>query len=247
LGVGAKPAEVAPGRIDDVAFAEPGRYLVGRAVLDTRTLAVRVLPIDAAFETDTERRPLVLSPDGRSLVRLGRVVDEARQLYVDALGVTDLDAGRTEVLRIDRRLQRYAAVDALDAAWVERHFSWTAGADGVERLVARGGPAPTAHHGRMDGDSWFAAPGDDRLRDALVDVLVAEVGARRLADPDVRERRVRIDGRVVSVIVRDGGRVTVAPVYEQPPIADAATVARVGLRLDVALATGRYDPLFLAH
>lgn len=127
-----------PGTVDRTTFAAPGLYLVQDALLDTRTLTVRRLPAEAGSYPVTSVPALAVAPDGRSFVRYTERTTGARsQLTVYAMG-----GDGHYSLPVDTVRMPFRDLDALDAAWLARHFAWRRGPDGVDRLVARAAPAP---------------------------------------------------------------------------------------------------------
>jgi hypothetical protein len=193
---------VRKGAVDRATLATPGQYVLGDAVLDTRTLAVRPLPQDSTVTTAYEAVPLAGSPDGRSVVRYGvREAAEPADAAGDAepstqpvLLVSDVAAGRAYAVPIDPARMRYPHPDALDPAWVAHHFAWERGADGVDRLVPRA--------------AVRAAPAS-RARQRGEPVVSRVSGARRAAGVrrgGGRDRRACDGGRAAAgPAVRRGG------------------------------------------
>ena len=92
-----------------------------------------------------------------------------------------------------------------DPAWLDHHFTWERGGDGVDRLVERKHFTPLPYHGalsELDGGSHYyrIEKAGHALREALIAFLVTEFKAERAAaDSDAYEVPVKIDGRVVNV------------------------------------------------
>jgi hypothetical protein len=245
----AAPRTARRGEVDRALLATPGAYLVGDAVLDTRTLTVRRLPQDSTVAVSGSVPPLALSPDGRSVVRYAeRPSDGEQPAARPVLLVADVAAGRTHAVPIDRARMRYADPRELDPAWVAHHFAWARGADGADRLTERAGFVPLPRRGRVVEDTpgvplYVLAPARPALADAVVELLAAELRGERLpplyagGDP-----RVRAEGQVVTVGYDERLRaVTVAPETYRDT---AGVVRRIARHADAALAAGRYDHLF---
>jgi len=88
----ARHAHVAPGTIDRTTFAEPGVYYFHDALVTTDPPAVRRFTTPSEVTLDVNARPLGLSPDGRTFVRLsysyafGVVGRMAMQAYLGTVG-----------------------------------------------------------------------------------------------------------------------------------------------------------------
>ncbi len=246
----AKRTALIPGRINRVTFAEHGIYLLGNSVFDTRTLAMHRFTPDSALTLVPAVPPLGLSPDGRSFVRFGYGQGDNGTASEDLprLGVTDVMSNQSYLLPIDPARMRYPTFDALDPAWVDHHFAWVRGGDGVDRLVERKHFTPLPYHGAVTtedgGDHYYRIEkAGSALRLALLDFLVAEFKAERMpADSSAYEIPVRIDGQTVNVAASsDFGYVAVSM---ERGSSDTTLVQRIAARFDSALATGQYDSIF---
>ena len=94
--------------------------------------------------------PLALSPDQRSIVRLGSENypgDEPLLIVFDFVG----DVSYT--LPIDRKAMRFVRSEDLDRAWVEHYFEWKADDSGHDRLARRTDVSPLPYHGTLKTDS----------------------------------------------------------------------------------------------
>jgi len=235
------------GRIDRSSYSHPGLYRIGSAVVDTRGLAVRHFSGDSTVYAIPAVPPLGLSPDERSFVTYTYLGDS--QPPKPMLLVTDAVANRTYTLPIDPARMRYAKFESLDPAWLNHHFEWTRGADGVDRLVERRHFVPLPYHGELSVESdgyrtYRLEKGSEALREALVDLLIRDFKAERQpADSGAYEVPVTIEGTKVNVAFSsEFGYVMLST--DRGSNADTTLVATLGQRVDAALATGKYDSLF---
>jgi hypothetical protein len=236
-------ADLVPGWIDRLTFATPGLYRIGFLVLDTRSLEVFKFEPPGQPSPVTSVPPLGLSPDERSLVWLALDGSEDKPL----LAVTDVRAGRTLTLPIDRARMRYNTFASLDPAWVAHHFTWRRGDDGVDTLVERASFTPLPHRGELTQgkpgayQSYTLRPGSELLRAAIIGLLVGELGGERLSDElNGYQQRVKIDGEILNVTVGESPSYVAVSTYKGDP----SVMSRLAARLDAALATGKYDALF---
>jgi len=247
------------GRPDRWLLAEPGLYVVGDALLDTRTLAVHPLPADTSLVVERSAPPLALSPDERAVARYAErpapIVDDGDLSTLHERGgagpqplllVADAATGRATTVPLDRARMRYPSPAELDPAWVAHHFAWTRDADGAARLVERAF-APLPHRGRVTEETrghpyYWIAPGTERLRAAVVALLVAEFDGTEL-EPSAGgyAHRVGVGDRVISISLDDDGTIGVALELGDD---DAGLVHRIAARFDAELATGRHDGAF---
>jgi hypothetical protein len=236
----------ARGWIDHQTFSRPGLYDLGNRILDTRDRAAYPLEDpEGIYPLDTPGL-IGLSPDEQSVVWLAHQGSEE----MPVLGVTDFRANASYRLPIDRRRMRYNHHADLDPGWVAHHFEWQRAA-GADRLAERKGFVPLAYRGDLtvgkagEYASYDLRPAGTPLRDTLVEILVREFAAERLDDePGSYQRKVRIDGKVLTVsAIASGssGFVSVGTEYRQ---ADPALMTRIATRVDALLATREYDSLF---
>lgn len=131
------------GWFDRVSLAREGVYLVGpAAVVDTRRLSVHRFEVPYEVTLIPSVPPLGLSPDERSLVRFA-YADGSEEAPI--LAVTDFVKGTSATVPIDRARTPFAGLEELGPAWLDRHFAWERGSDGIDRLSERPGlaaPAP---------------------------------------------------------------------------------------------------------
>jgi hypothetical protein len=232
------------GSVDGLTFATPGLFLVSGSVLDTRRIAVSTFAGNDDVSIAVSIPPLAVSPDERSFARFAYAEHSDRN---PVLVVTDVVADRNYVVRIDPARMRYPKLEALDPSWVAHHFTWQRGANGVDSLVERPDFVPLAYHGELtigkEYSTYRLEPAGERLRVALVDFLISELGAERLpADAGAYEYPVRVDGQVVNVSASpDFGYVAVTL---DRGATDTALLQTIAQRFDIALATGRYDAMF---
>ena len=76
---------------------------------------------------------------------------------------------------------------------------------------------------------------------ALVEAMVAELGAERLPDElNGYKKMLRLEGMALdATVIEDGPYVSISTNHGDP-----AAMARIADRLDALLATGRFDSLF---
>lgn len=231
------------GWIDRASFAEPGLYKFWDAIFDSRTR--RATPVTLPDDPFPLPSPgfITVSPDERSVVWLAHPGGEGQTV----LGVTDYVAKVSYTLPIDRSRMRYGTDDSLDPAWVAHHFAWERGAGGPDRLVERKGFTPLPYRVERSAGKpgeWQGLtlrPGGEALRAALVEAMVAELGAERLPDElDGYKKVLRLEGMELdATVIADGPYVSISTYHGDP-----AAMARIADRLDTLLATGRFDSLF---
>jgi hypothetical protein len=229
------------GRINRLAFATPGLYNVGGSVLDTRRLAVYTLEYPESFSIYPSTPPLGIAPDERSFVRIGSTYNgESRT----TLAVADFVGKKSYLVPIDEARMRFANPDALDPAWLMHHFTWEKGGDGVDSLVERRGFVPIPYHTRyVAGSGYWVELGREPLRDAIIDLLVAEFKGERVAvESYAYEYPVKIGSQTINVAYNDTGHyVSISLPYGAK---DTALLDAIAKRVDAVLATGKYDGMF---
>jgi hypothetical protein len=232
------------GAIDRTTYDSSGLYLVGRAVVDTRTRAVRRFAADTLASAIPSIAPLTLSPDERSFVEFA---NDHYPSEAQVLVVTSFVDNRTCTLPVDNRRMRWGNFDALDPAWVAHHFQWKRGRDGADQLAERAHFTPLPYHGEMStesgyGHSYRLEKGSDSLRAALIDFLVTDFKAQRLpADSGAYEYPVRIGDQVLHV--GHGPGISCVIVSMKEP-GDSTLVPAIAKAFNAALATGTYDSMF---
>jgi hypothetical protein len=235
-----------PGWIDRVSFAEPGLFQLHAAVIDTRNFTATKFLFPADASPNTEIPPLGLSPDERSFVWFVQGSDKEPRL-----GVTNWRTSRSYLLPIDRASMRYNSESSLDVDWVGHHFEWRHGAEGADVLVERPNFKPLPYR----GDLVLGKPGEyqsytlqqcgEPLRDAIVDVLIRDLGAERIPEESGGFRqRLRVKGKALSVSVI--GTPTYLHVSMDALEGDPQLMSAVAATINAALATGRYDALLVA-
>jgi hypothetical protein len=230
-----------PGRFDRSSFADAEQYLFPAGMLDLRDRGIRRLAdVDASYFDDVP--PLDVAPDGRSFVRLvyGGEADEA------ALLVIGPDSGHYTVA-IDPVAMRSSELEQFDPEWVRHYFAWERG-DGGDRLIPRTAVTPLPYRGRLSVDSdgyreYGVTPAGPELRAALVDFLVAEFQALRMAaEPNAFAHEVRIADAPVYLSYREEDR-RVGVWMDRGT--NTQLVAAIAERFNAALRTRRYDALFV--
>jgi hypothetical protein len=229
-----------PGRFDRISFAEAEQYLFPDGVLDLRDRTMRRLAdVDASYVDDVP--PLDVAPDGRSFVRLAYSADAGEATLL----VIGPNAGHYTVA-IDPVAMRSSELEQFDPEWVRHYFAWERGDDG-DRLIPRTAVTPLPYRGRLSVDSdgyreYGVIPAGPELRAALVDFLVAEFQARRVAaEAGAYAHEVQIGGAPVYLSYRPEDR-RVGVWMDRGT--DTQLVATIAERFDAALRTRRYDTLF---
>ena len=239
----ARHAHVAPGTIDRTTFAEPGVYYFHDALVTTDPPAVHRFTTPSEVTLDGNARPLGLSPNGRTFVRVGFAEDNASH----ALVTTDVDSGTTRIVPIDEARTRLGAVFALDPEWLNHYYEWQREGDGSYRLVARPDAKPLPYRGIVttssgDYHEYHVEPAGDAMYEALVKFLRDEMGGIRTPEDEAAVGyRLRVDGQGVYMI-KDESAHRVG-IYMDRGV-DSRLVLKIAARFDSALATGRYDGMF---
>lgn len=232
------------GHVDRESFATAGLYLLGGAVLDTRTLSVVPLSRPPAGDAIDRIPPLGVSPDERSFVTLAWGESSTETI---ALAVNRIPSGDSDHLPIDASRMRYADIDQIDPAWVLHYFAWERGADGSDRLVERPNVTPLPHRGVLmfndpDYREYRWAPAREGLREALIAFLVTEFKGERLPHAaSAFAHEVRIGSATVNVSYEPERHHVGLWVNRGM---DTRLVLDIGRRFDEALRSGRYDHLF---
>ena len=234
------------GWIDRLSFARPGLFQLDAAIVDTRDLTLRQFVFPESARPDAGVPPLDLSPDERSFVWLAQGYDERPRL-----GVTNWYTGESYLIPIDRARMRFNTASTLDPDWIRHHFQWKRGAEGTDVLAERANFTVLPYKGHLElgkpGEyqAYTLRPGGEGLRTAIVDLLVREPGGERIAgEPDPFQQRVRLGGKTFSVwIVGSPSSVSVSM---DAPQGEPQIMSAVGAKLDAALASGKYDALFVA-
>lgn len=231
-----------PGWPDRLTFQLPGLYQVADLLVDTRTRTGR------HFERPTDPYPvsgvppLGLSPDERSIVLLSRDANSKTSLTV-----ADTIDGGSYTLPIDPVRMRFNSDDVIDPAWVQHHFEWAKGPSGHDMLRERPSFEVLPYRGEFQDEaeapSYSIGPGKEPLRDAIITILTAEMGAEALPDGNYGfNKRVRISGKVIEVTVIESGPYIYVS-YEGSG-GDVALMRSIAARLDAALATRKWDEAF---
>ncbi len=188
---------------------------------------------------------MALSPDERSMAWY----TPGDTATPPAIAVMRLDTGATTTLPLDRARMRYRAPQLdLDAAWLDHHYTWSRGEDGADRLVVRKTFTPLPHRGALtlgragEFQSYQLEPGGSPLQQAVRDLLVREIGA--LARPDeYGTPLVALDGAEYRVQLDRSAATVSVFTYKGSP----ESMARIGASIDRALASGRFDAMFVAE
>ena len=237
--------QVADGQVNRTTYDQPGLYLIGNAVVDTRRLAVHHFTPDSSASGIPSIPPISVSPDEKSFVAFANAgyPSEAHVLVV-----TNFVDNRTYILPVDEAKMRYPDFDALDPAWIAHHFEWKRDADGTDRLVERAHFTPLPHFGVLSVESggepaYRIEKGSDSLRTALVAFLVARFKALpQPADSDAYEFPVAIGERIVTVAHSPGFGYVLVSMKDRG--VDTTLVLEIARQFNEALATGKYDSMF---
>lgn len=234
-----------PGWLDRTSFKVPGLYRVSGGILDTETRTFTAAETPAEPSPINGLPPVSLSPERRSYVWFTHDGSDDKPV----LCVTNWTEQATYVVAIDRSRMRYSDYKAIDPAWVAHHFAWVRAVDGKERLTPRTDFTPLPYRGEREIDrdgkvtAYYLRPGGTELRNAMVDVMVRELGGERMPDElNGYHRVVKFDGKLVKAAFVDGGGfVSISMDFGT---VDSDLITRLADQLDVIIATGRYDALF---
>ena len=117
--------------------------------------------------------------------------------------------------------------------------------DGVDSLVVRKGFIPLPYHTRNTGTSgyWLEPARGEQLRDAVIAFLVSEFKGERVPVGEYAYNYpVKIDGEIINVAYGSTGHYVSLSLPDS--VKDTKLLDTVAKRLDVELATGKYDSLF---
>jgi len=227
-------------------FASGHLLLLGSyQVLDTQT--GHLYPIERLDGVDPVTRPLSVSPDKQSFVRIGLRSQAGAVEHV--LLDTQFVSGHVRTVAIDRTRMRYNQWQEMDEPWVEHHFEWKQQAGGPFQLTARADFAPLPFHGNRS----YAFAGSTNCTqyslvhvkpeafDPVVEFLSQEYpGSRQTTDG--RHAEFRIEGVAVKVDFREPDLAIWCDSGTTSPVLN-----RVADRVDVFLKTGTCDSLFLPN
>ncbi|MBX3015108.1 MAG: hypothetical protein KF832_26555 [Caldilineaceae bacterium] len=242
---------------------EGGRWLLlgDNCVLDVQTLTAypfETYPLHDGADASLNqfKLPLGLSPDQQSLVRLGsREIRDAEtgdfRGWAAVLMVYNFVDGTSYTLPIDRARMRYAAVELIDAAWLDHHFTWQPTAGAPDRLVQRPNFSRLPYTGRLTGTAdsreYRIVPVKAELLDQMVSFLEENFAATQL-EVSRYDTSTYIDFQIgeekITVSYADDS-------YSEPQLSLWAAegsdqlIATIGQRFDEVLRTGVYDEFFL--
>jgi hypothetical protein len=221
-----------------------------RCVLDVRQRRAMSVP-PSAVDGPTVMPSIAvhtLSPDGRSLARLGYQKLGGEQVH--RVMVADLDGDRWTSLPIDRRRMRYDNPHAVDDAWLAHHFEWRRDNTGRDRLQARKAFKPLPWRGTVEpsGRAYVLHAARHDPAALLAGVLVRRFQGQplpRVAGSTAQAFQVR--GEPVTVdraAVSAGGNGAYWPGQPGDPARSIALIHDIAQAIDEELATGRHDELF---
>lgn len=232
------------GWVDRTTFAEPGLFQVDATILDTRTLRSATFLFPEEVRPDNSVPPLSLSPDEQSFAWVPfQFAAQPR------IGVTNWRSNQSYVLPVDRARMRFNTESSLTPAWIAHHFTWARGPDGADVLVERQDFLPLPYRGEVtlgtpgEYQSYTLRPGNERLRDAVVAILSRDLAAETLPDEPAGFKRLRVKGKLVTAtVIGDPEYVSLSMDTDG---SDPQVMSAIAEALDAALATGRYDALFI--
>lgn len=222
-----------------------GRYLLlgASTVLDVNTL--KSYPVKEAYGAypNQFKPPISFSPDHSSFVRYGSG-SENESLFI----VFDFLGDSTYLVPLDRRIMRYNTWEEMDQTWFNHYYEWRDVPGGHQRLAAREGVTPLPYKGQLVVDQYDSTyieynllPVKAEMRETVVEFIEREFQGKRQG-PD-------LSGSTIELLV---GSDTVNVLLHEDQVGifvnrggDPGIIRRIGERLDQALATGRYDQLFL--
>jgi hypothetical protein len=165
------------------------------------------------------------------------------------LSVTNWRTSQLYILPVDPARMRFTTESALTPEWIAHHFEWRHRPDGDDVLVERPEFVPLPYRGELalarpgEYQSYTLRPGSERLRDAMVEVLSRHLGGEAMPDEPAGFRRVRVNGRVLTVT--NLGTPEYVNVSMSGDDSDPQAMSAIAAALDAALASGRYDALFV--
>jgi len=234
------------------SLPDAGHILLGNAcVYETatrRALEIPRTPDDVYFPYGSGS--MVLSPDGRSMARIG-VLSESN---TPVMLIADLGGAGWTRLPVDPARMRYTDLHAIDAAWIAHHFEWRRGADGRDHLIERAGFEPLPPRGRfLENAAQYDVPqAVTPQHEDLGEFLARRFRGRRLppeANAGDGVLRYEVEQEVVFVTGAGFFIAMTAQTYwpGQPgdPQRQKALIRRIGEAFDAELAQGRHAALFV--
>ncbi len=246
------PPEGGPAPIADKALhrgrLEGGRWLLlGQyTVLDTRTLEITAFSQPEDFSPNQFKPPVAMAPDGGSFVRFGYTMD-MNMTDVVKLAVFEIGVGTTYTLPIDRMRMRYNDWTEIDAAWLDHHWEWKAGRDGLLRLVEREDFEPLPRRGSLkvspyDGQREYAVSHvKPEMLDRVKAYLVQSHGAVLQPPEPFVGTDVFLIGQDKINVMMHGDEVGIWMDRET----DDSIVDELATGFDEVLSTGVLDDLFV--
>jgi hypothetical protein len=238
------------GQVDIVAYATPGLYLFKDAILDTRTNTIRRFTAEYQSNLIDRIKPLAISPDELSYVRLAYDRDVNSSGDNTTLEVTNTATGEQYPLPFSKYTFHWGDFDDLTPHHVNHYFTWVKGPDGHDRLTQRQNVKPLPYQGRTRVDTDYREYrlqlATEGLRPAIIEWMVTELKGEALPQEGLSDfaREVKIDGKVVHVSwSKEDGHVGIW----MDRGTDVTMVSTIGDRLNAALATGRFDSHFVTQ
>jgi len=234
------PADIAlhRGRMEGGRWLLLGQY----TVLDTRTLESTLFCQPEGFTPNQFKPPVAMAPDKGSFVRFGYATDMGS---APKLAVFEIGKETTYTLTIDRMRMRYNDWPEIDAAWLDRHYLWKAGADERLRLFERENFKPQPYRGSLKEDhgSWEynVSPVKPEMLDRVVAFLVERYGAELQPRGPHSSFDVLLIGQVKINVMFHGESVGVWMDLGT----DSRFVEEVAAGFDEVLRKGELDDLFV--
>ncbi|MBC8086709.1 MAG: hypothetical protein H7Z40_05550 [Phycisphaerae bacterium] len=234
------------GRLDRRTFAHSSLLLFQKSVLNARTLHIQRMHETSASAFIPSVPPLGLSPDQSSFVRFNY---GDRGESEPMLLVVNFARDQSYSLPIDPVRMRFDELKALTPTWLMHHFHWQRNADGTDMLTVRPDFLPIPYYGTVTDESdgkqaYRIQKAGQKIRLALLEHLEKEFKVvREAAAVDDYEYPVTVDGQKLKVASSgDFGYVMVSMDHSEKA---SDIVARIGKSFNDALATGRFDELFV--
>lgn len=242
---------------DDRSLRGGQRLLLNRSqVLDLRSLRLQALNLTVPAGYEWAGLPsLALSPDGRQLVWLYR--GESNHVRDALLLIADTQQPQNTLLSVDLKTLGIEDWQAPTATWLDKHFEWVAGPDGIHRLQPRAARTKADWSARYE--YGMAAPRGPQgaqpryriwpvkasllagARTAVIEELRADPAPARAGDPEPTVF-ARLSMSVYPVVMRYDAaqRTLVVEAPELDPLRAQSAINYIGELIDAKLAEGAF-------